>query len=217
MDYVSARQSSGLTVCSVASASGQDGSVVIVRATRKLLHRLGPATLTAGEESTTLLGDWYATLLPWRPRQVALLVSEHTLLPVMMPLAPAATLLDRFPDHLGAVLRAHRALEPLIASEIEHMRQHRVGPTANRSIVGSMTEFAYLADAYRAEGDPNLVEVSLRLSTVPCGPLYSRHVSPDRELAAVFREAPNLSAPQPQALRRVAGVEEPDASVRGGT
>ena len=169
--------------------------MVIVRATRKLLLRLGPATLRAGEESTTLLGDWYATVLPWRPRQVALLVNEHTLLPVLMPMAPAATVLDRFPDHLGAVLRAHRAPEPLIASEIEHTRQHRVGPTANRSIVGSMTEFAYLADAYRAEEDPDLLEVSVRLSTVPCGPLYARHVSPDRELAAVFRDAPNPNTP----------------------
>jgi hypothetical protein len=130
---------------------GQDGSVVIVRATRKLLHRLGPDTLAAEEESTTLLGDWYATLLPWRPRQVALLVSEHTLLPVMMPLAPAATLLDRFPDHLGAVLQAHRVPKLLIASELAHMRERRVWPTANRSIVGSVTEFAHLADAYRAE------------------------------------------------------------------
>lgn len=58
--------------------------MVIVRATRKLLQRLGRATAASGEESTTLLGDWYATFLPWRPRHVALLVSEHTLLPVLM-------------------------------------------------------------------------------------------------------------------------------------
>jgi len=48
-----------------------------------------------GEMSTTLLGDWYATYLPWRPRQVALLVSERTLLPLLIPLAPASTLLNR--------------------------------------------------------------------------------------------------------------------------
>lgn len=164
--------------------------MVIVRATQKLLQRLGRATVADWEESTTLLGDWYATLLPWRPRQVALLVSEHTLLPLLMPLAPAATLLDRLPDHAGAVLDAHGAPERLIAAETEHMRQRRLAPTANRSVVGSMNEFAFLADVYRTEypADPDLLELSLRLSTVPCGPLHARHISPDRELAALLRD-----------------------------
>jgi hypothetical protein len=53
-----------------------DGSVVIVRATRKLLQRLERAPAAETDESTTLRGDWYAALLPWRPRQVALLVNE---------------------------------------------------------------------------------------------------------------------------------------------
>ena len=48
----------------------------VVRATKRLLSRLGPSTLGAGEESTTLLGDWYATAMFWRP-QVALLVNER--------------------------------------------------------------------------------------------------------------------------------------------
>jgi Domain of unknown function (DUF6933) len=162
--------------------------VVIVRATRKLLQRLGRAPVAGSEESTTLLGDWYATLLPWRPHQVALLVNERTLLPVLVPLAPAATLLERLSDHVGEVLHAHRAPERVIAAETQHMCQARVAPTANRSIVGSMNEFAYLADVFRSDypAGPDLLELSVRLSTVPCGPLYARHVSPDRELAALL-------------------------------
>ncbi|MGO8884386.1 MAG: DUF6933 domain-containing protein [Streptosporangiaceae bacterium] len=82
--------------------------MLIVRATRKLLDRLGPPTLTAGQASTTLLGDWYATAWFWRP-QVALLGSEVTLLPVLMPLAPAATLLQRLgPELAGCARRARR-------------------------------------------------------------------------------------------------------------
>ncbi len=82
------------------------GLVMTVRATRKLLDRLGPAT-TDLEQATTVLGEWYGTALPWRPRQVALMMSDPTLLPVLVPLAPAATLLARFPTHLAAVLTAH--------------------------------------------------------------------------------------------------------------
>ena len=44
--------------------------MLIVRATRKLRQRLGSAAPDDGEPSTTLLGEWYATLLPWRPRQL---------------------------------------------------------------------------------------------------------------------------------------------------
>ena len=82
--------------------------MLIVRATRKLLDRVGPPNLGEGEQSTTGLGPWYATALFWKP-QVALFVNEPALLPVLMPLAPAATLLARFPRHVAAVLAAHRA------------------------------------------------------------------------------------------------------------
>jgi hypothetical protein len=45
-----------------------------------------------------------ANALFWRP-QVALLVNSRKLLPVFMELAPAATLLERAPAAIEAVLR----------------------------------------------------------------------------------------------------------------
>jgi hypothetical protein len=54
----------------------QVGAVLIVRATKKLRQRLGTGRPHDGEPSTTLLGDWYATVLSWRPRQLILLVSR---------------------------------------------------------------------------------------------------------------------------------------------
>lgn len=66
------------------------------------------------------------------------------------------------------------------------MRQWRIGPTANRSVVGIMTEFTALADHWRPETRPDLLTMSMRLARVPCSPLYKRHVSPDRELAALL-------------------------------
>jgi hypothetical protein len=48
-----------------------------------------------------------------------------------------------------------------------------------------MNEFSHLADVYRAQQPrPDLLSLALRLAATPCGPLYARHVSPDRELAA---------------------------------
>jgi hypothetical protein len=125
--------------------------VLTVRATRKLLDRLGPATPGAEQASTTLLGDWYGTVWFWRP-QVALLVSEVTLLPVLMPLAPAGTLLERLGPEVAAVLAVHGAPAEFIDAEVREMDPVRLARTASRSVVGIMNEFAHLADAWRQDG-----------------------------------------------------------------
>ena len=53
---------------------------------------------------------WQATTPDLRRRpQVVLFVNEHTLLPVLLPLAPATTLLKRLPEVLAEVLKAHAA------------------------------------------------------------------------------------------------------------
>jgi hypothetical protein len=174
--------------------------VLIVRATKKLLDRVGPPSL-GDEESTTLLGQWYATALFWKP-QVALFVSEPTLLPVLMPLAPAGTLLARFPQYAAASLASHGTPQEVIDEELRQMRDHRLAKTANRSVVGIMNEFTYLAEAYR-DDTPDLLALAIRLAATPCGPLYSRHVSPDRELAALlnsFATPPSWTPRRP--LRR---------------
>jgi len=158
-----------------------------VRATKKLLDRIGPPSLGEGEQSTTVMGQWYATALFWKP-QVALFVNEPTLLPVLMPLAPAATLLARFPQQAAAVLAGHGTPDAVIDEEQRQMRDRRLAKTANRSVVGIMNEFTYLAEAYRCDTpEPDLLALAMRLAATPCGPLYSKHISPDRELDALLR------------------------------
>lgn len=157
--------------------------MLIVRATQKLLARVGGPDLPDATEPTTLLGQWYATLLTWRP-QVVLLVNELTLLPVLMPLAPAFTLASRIPDQIARVLSAHGTPDEIVNAESQHMSDCRFGKTANRSVVGIMNEFAFLADAWRGR-DPDLLALAIRLAETPCGPLYRRNISPDRELAAL--------------------------------
>lgn len=170
-------------------AGGQNGPVLIVRATRKLLDRVGGPTADAGQVSSTLLGDWYATAWFWRP-QAALLVSEVTLLPVLMPLAPAANLLQRLGLEVAAVLAAHGAPAGFIDAELRAMDQVRLAKTASRSVVGIMNDFTRLADTYRQD-EPDLLALAVRLAATPCSPLYQRHISPDRELAALVAAQPH--------------------------
>lgn len=161
--------------------------MIVVRGTRKFLQGVGRVNAEPDAVSDTVLGDWFATVLFWRP-QVALFVSKPTLLPVFVPLAPASTVLRRFPSALKDVLGAHGVAKPLIDRETTDAGDHLLATTNDRSVVGVMTEFVHLANWRRDDVDvpEGLLRLSVELAQTPCGPLYSRHFSPDRELHAVL-------------------------------
>ncbi len=181
--------------------------MLVVHATRALRDRMPATPATPDDVSTTTLGAWYATRLHWR-RPAALLVNHATLLPLIMPWAPAATLLARVPDAIAELLHHHHAPADLIATEQTAMTEVRVAPTADRSTVGVLNEFARLADWHRTDID-DLPELSLRLATTPLGPLYRRHISPDRELTALInqhqRQPTESLQPPPQEPRQRRG------------
>ena len=150
--------------------------------TKKLLDRIKPSAIALDGATGTLLGNWYATALFWKP-QVALLVNEKTLLPVLMPLAPATDLATRFPEQLAGVLVAHGMPQQFIDHELAQMNEVQYAKTSNRSVVGIMNQFSYLTEGYRDYLETkDLLALSLRLSETPCSPLYKGAVSPDREL-----------------------------------
>ncbi len=158
--------------------------------TKKLLDRVRPIGLTTDQSPNTVLCGWYATALFWKP-QVALLVNEQTLLPVLLPLAPAITLSARIPDYLAEILTAHHVPSAVIAKELTKMREVQFAKTSNRSVVGVMNQFSYLAEAFRedyAAGD--LLGLSLRLAETPCSPLYKTTISPARELQRLIISLP---------------------------
>jgi hypothetical protein len=156
-----------------------------IHATKKLLGRAKQPELKAVEPPTTALGNWYATALFWKP-QLALLVNEQTLLPVLMPLVPAATLAERFPQQLALVLAAHGVSQTFIVAELAQMREAKYAKTTNRSVVGVMNQFEYLAEGYSEDfAMVHLLALSLRLAETPCSPLYKSSVTPKRALQGV--------------------------------
>jgi hypothetical protein len=187
---------------------------------------------TDADTPSTVLGCWYATVLTWRS-PVVLLVNETSLLPVLLPLAPARTLLARVPAATGKVLAALGVPEQIAATELAAMDEVRIAPTASRSLVGVMTELGKLADWRRGPGAPDLLELSLSLAETPLGPLRGRNVSPDRELAVLLGLAqparrerrgrghqpasaqPGASAPTPTPTARDRVGRSGDSSGRG--
>ncbi|MGO9079226.1 MAG: DUF6933 domain-containing protein [Streptosporangiaceae bacterium] len=88
------------------------------------------------------------------------------------------------------MLAAHGAPAEFIDAELQEMDQVRLARTAGRSVVGIMNEFTRLADAWRQD-EPDLLTLAARLAATPCSPLYKRHISPDRELAALVAARPH--------------------------
>lgn len=157
--------------------------MVIVHGTKKLLDRLGGPTAQPDDTSDGALGSWYATALLWRPH-LSLFVNETTLLPILVPLAPAATLLHRFAAAVERHLAAHGVSPAFIDAEVRRLEPVRLAKTANRSVVGVMNDFTYLLGHYRRD-TADLDALSLRLARTPSGPLARSHGFPDGALAAL--------------------------------
>ncbi|MFN3256517.1 MAG: plasmid pRiA4b ORF-3 family protein [Ilumatobacter sp.] len=166
--------------------------MLIVRGTKKLRDRMKAAPVALpDDESTTVLGDWFATALFWKP-QAALLVNTRTMIPVFTPLAPAGKLLDRAPAAIAEVLRAHGVAESVIEAELAEMSEVRLAATNDRQLLGVMNEFAFQGEGVWGPHDPDLFQMSMRLSELILGPLMKRHGTPADELAALFRPSADV-------------------------
>ena len=80
------------------------------------------------------------------------------------------------------------------------MRDRRLAKTANRSVVGIMNEFTFLAEAYRSDTPgPDLLALAVRLAATPCSPLWQAHKSRPRtgRAVALCRTASELTPPTP--------------------
>jgi hypothetical protein len=143
------------------------------------LDRIKPSIATSPPPPTTVLGNWYAAALFWKP-QLALPVNEVTVLPVLMPLAAFSTLSARFPGELAVALARHGISRAAIDREVAAM-------TVVRSVLGIMNEFSFLAEACRDDLETSdLLTLSMRLADTPCSPI--KHNSPARLVKEIFAD-----------------------------
>ena len=157
-----------------------------LRCTQRLLTRLkGARTEIAVAEPSTRLGDWYANLLHVGRLQLVLAISERTFLPVVLPAAPASSVVERLHSGVGDVLRALKLDTASIDRELAEMGTAVLGRTASRQATGILVDFAKGLDLY-LEREPSLLMCSLKLAKTPCSPLYKTTVTPERATAALF-------------------------------
>lgn len=145
--------------------------MVVIRCTQKLLARLG-APAADPPASTTLLGDWYAKPFAVAQRRFVILASERSRIAVLMPGRDLATLPRRFPDALAVQLARLGIPSPAADREVAACSDVTLATTASRSLLGTLNDFAYMAQA-RLRHDPevDLEDEALSLSHTPMAPL----------------------------------------------
>lgn len=153
--------------------------------TSKVSNRLKQPLDQIPSHAINLLGGWYVNLLIVHRQHILLLVSDRTLLPILMPAKNLALFPKQFPAALGAVLSAMTIPPDKILAELQEMTEWRFAKTASRQILGSMNDFAKMLAVNIEDGAP-LMQQTLRLARCPCGPIGMD--SPLKATAAIFGE-----------------------------
>ena len=144
--------------------------MVVLRGTRKLLKLLQP-TAAPYDVSDTALGDWYVNRVVIDRQPLLLCVAANSLLSVIAPARNVKSLTSYFPQLVGNRLRRLGAASNAIHAEIAAMQPVHVGKTQDRSVVGTMVDFARALPYYLLESGWDMEDLKLaedRLAETPC-------------------------------------------------
>jgi hypothetical protein len=169
--------------------------MVALRCTTALLKRLRVTALDSGP-ATGILGDWCAKPIRFRGPPLVLCTNERSLLSVVIRLAPAATIGDRF-----AAAAQHRINQIPVAARIRFAEIASLHPTlvakaANRSVLATMTQLAFDAEAWLSDQPGQADSVDLEalgesLCDTPCSTLSTHWPWLEAELLLTGAVSPN--------------------------
>ena len=157
------------------------------RCTRELLKTMKLLRPAEPPPPTTILGDWYCHLFYSRHAHFVLLVSEKSRLPILVPRRELSNIESFFIREVAGYLERIGITREAIEKEIHGMNQMAFGPIHNRSMVGSINDFAYHL-RYALESNPTATyqEIYESLAQIPCGVLnYQMPIEVTRELFPV--------------------------------
>lgn len=144
--------------------------MVTLRATQKVL-RLLPPTAPETAAADTALGDWYVNRITSARQPLLLLVSSRSLLPMLAPARDVRSLPERLPQMVAERLARHGVPQRLIVAETQAMAPVAVAKTCDRSVVGTMVEYAHLLQHYLRDwghDEAGLWAVEAHLAHTPC-------------------------------------------------
>lgn len=170
----------------------------VARATmglRNALGRVGVQMATDPQPSTTMLGDWYATLVRMGRGTYVLAVAERTLLPIVVSGRELKTFPARMIDTLGSLLEELGVRPEAVAHERAEMSDVRFERTNDRSTVGVLVNLEHsLRVALDQRPGWDLLEASRWLAETP---IVARDLFPDLATCELF------GAPRPVRRSRI--------------
>lgn len=147
-------------------------TMVVLRCTQQLLHRLRRADDGTAVTSTTRLGDWYGNVIRMGNRNVLLFISERSRLPVLIPIRQANKLRTVLPDAMSDMLAWIGVPEDVIAAERQQMSEVAFGRTKSRSLLGTMNDFSFgVRMHFITNRDESLEDIARALAKTPIMPL----------------------------------------------
>ena len=160
--------------------------MLVIRCTRKLLDKAGPP-LADPPASTTLLGDWYAKPFGIAQRRYLVLASAATRIAVLMPGRDLRNLARNFPVALAVQLERLGIPEAAAERELEASREALLAVTADRSMLGTLNDYASMTRFQFPGGQGLDIEAqALSLSHTPLAPLgYAYPADVARDLFGV--------------------------------
>lgn len=164
--------------------------MVIIRPTTRLRSQLPISEVSA--KGDTALGDWYVNRVVVARQPLLLLVSSTSLLPMVVPARDVRSLPDRLPALVEGRLQRLGVHADLIAAELRSMAPVVTAATADRSILGTLNDFAQAMPYYLdsvTPGPKSLTGLEAWLAQTPChsASIGDRVVFPDRKAPEVLR------------------------------
>jgi hypothetical protein len=164
---------------------------VILRSTQKILRYL-PISVAGPCFSSTALGDWYVNRFYVNRYPAILLVSSKSLLAIVESAREIRSLPDRLASLVARRLERLGVGTGVVDSEVGEMSPVIVGPTADRSMLGTMVDFVktipfYVSGANWDESQQRDIED--KLGETPCriSAKTSNTIWPSRESARLLR------------------------------
>ena len=159
--------------------------MVILRPTQKLKVLLATRHAAPGS-SDTALGDWYVNRLVLDRKPLLILVSSTSLLPLLVPARDVQGLPGRLSPLVGQRLCRLGIDAATIDAELDAMSYVTVAPTADRSVVGTMVDFAFAVPYHLDPGawsEKTLSATEDWLAQTPCraSKREERVIFPDRK------------------------------------
>jgi hypothetical protein len=142
--------------------------------------------VATSSQSDTALGDWYANRVVVDRQPLLVLVSSASLLPIVLPARDVRSLPSRLAFIVAEQLKRLGIESGIIEAERQAMNPVVTAPTADRSVVGIILDFAKAMSFYDGDlrTEQGLNDLADWLAETPC------HAKGDARVVFPNRRAP---------------------------